>query len=285
LGARRDELPAANCQASAERDDDVVMDRQRRTATEVQGDQLALAIVIKLGEDARFARRRRRLRQQQVADAAGISRSRYADLERGEGATAPLQIWVKVGAALGRPLAVAFSRDIDQPEPRDAGHLGAQELLLRLARTHGRRASFELPTRPADPSRSTDVGLRDDAHRTLILGEIQNRMDDLGAAARASDRKVAEAIAGPAQFVGVDGEPYRVASCWLLVDTAANRRLAARYPEVLRSRFPGSSIAWVRCLAQGDEPPKEPGVVWIDPRAGRISELRLRGLDAAAAGC
>jgi hypothetical protein len=135
---------------------------------------------------------------------------------------------------------VSFSRDIVPDEPRDAGHLAAQELVLRLARQHGRRADFELPTRPADPARSTDVAIRDDAARALILVEIWNRLDDLGAAARATNRKQAEAE-GPAVLAASDGSPYRVATCWLLVDTAANRQLVARYPEILETRFPGSS--------------------------------------------
>ena len=249
---------------------------ERRTRTAIDGDQLAGAIGRTLGREARLTRRRRRTRQQDVADAVGISRSRYADLERGEGSTASLVLWARVGAALGRPLAVSLSRDVTESEPRDAGHLAAQETLLRLARATGRRASFELATRPADPSRSTDVGLRDDRYRLLILAEIHNRLDDLGAAARASDRKHAEVESGHALLAGGDGPPYDVASCWLLVDTAANRALVRRYPEVFRSRFPGSSRAWARALVTGERPPTESGVVWIDPRAGRISPLRLR---------
>ena len=247
----------------------------RRTNTAVHGDALSAAIAATLGREVRTTRRQRRRTQQQLADEIGISRSRYADIERGNGATAPLETWTRVGAALGRPLAVAFSRDIDEPEPRGAGHLAAQELVLRLARLHGRTASFELPTRPADPARSTDVGLRDDRLRALILVEIWNRLDDLGAAARASDRKVVEASAH-AEFAGADQQPYRVASCWLLVDTAANRRIVVRYPEILRTRFPGSSLRWARALANGTAPPAEPGVAWIDPRAGRIVPMRLR---------
>ena len=247
----------------------------RRSDPAVHGDALSAAIAATLGREARASRRRRRLTQQRLANAIGISRPRYAEIERGEGATAPLETWTKIGAALGRPLAVAFSRDIEQPGPRDAGHLAAQELVLRMARSHGRAASFELPTRPTDPARSTDVGLRDDAARVLFLIEIWNRLDDLGAAARATDRKLTEAAAAGA-FAGADDPPYRVAACWLLVDTAANRRLIARYPEIVRTRFPASSVRWAAALTNGTAPPAEPGVAWVDPRAGRIIPLRLR---------
>lgn len=92
----------------------------------------------------------------------------------------------------------------------------------------------------------------------------------MGSASRSTQRKRIEAEA-LASFRG-----YRVASCWLLVDTAANREIVRRYPAVLRAMFAGSSLAWVRCLVDGAAAPAEPGVAWIDPRSRRIRPLRLR---------
>ena len=83
-------------------------------------------------------------------------------------------------------------------------------------------------------------------------------------------RKVVEA-ADLAEFRG-----YRVASCWLMVDSVANRVLVRRYPEVFRAQFLGSSIGWVRCLVDGAAPPEQPGIAWIDPRSGTITPLRVR---------
>jgi hypothetical protein len=146
----------------------------------------------------------------------GLSPARIGELERGDGATAPLEAWVKLGKAIDRSLAVGFSREIDQPGPRDAGHLAGQELVLGLARR-------------------------------------------LGAAARVTSRKLAEvegAAVAAAVLAARNGPPHRVAMCWLLVDTAANRRLVARYPEILEARFRGSSVGWVRCLADGAPPPR-----------------------------
>jgi hypothetical protein len=84
---------------------------------------------------------------------------------------------------------------------------------------------------------------------------------------RSSDRKLAD-LAGSAS---------RLASCWLLVDTAANREIVRRYPSILRARFSGSSSAWVRALVDGERPPSEPGLAWIDVRSGRLRPLRLPG--------
>jgi len=235
------------------------MERHRRTNAELDGTIEARSIAGTLGRELRVACRRRGLTQAQLARRVGLSRARIGELQRGEGATAPMEVWVKIGKAIDRPLAMSFSRAIEPDEPRDAGHLAAQELVLGLARQHGRRADFELPTRPIDPGRSIDVAVRDDDARVIVVVEIWNRLDDLGAAARATTRKVSEAE-GLAVLAARDGPPFRVAICWLLVDTAANRRLVARYPEILQSRFPGSSRGWVRCLTDGSPPPNEPGL-------------------------
>jgi transcriptional regulator with XRE-family HTH domain len=251
------------------------MTRVRRTAAQVQGAREAARIAATLGGDLKHTRARRRLTQRALGDRVGLSQGRISDLERGDGASAPLDTWLAVGLALGRPLAVSFSRDIEMDEPRDAGHLRAQELVLGLARRLGRRADLELPTRPADPSRAIDVVIRDDPARCLVLVEIWNRLDDLGAAVRSTSRKQVEAE-GLAILATGDGPPYRVASCWLLVDTAANRRLVARYPEIFAARFGGSSVGWVRSLVEGAAPPITAGLAWIDTRAGRILPMRHR---------
>ena len=117
--------------------------------------------------------------------------------------------------------------------------------------------------------------LRDDAARAIIVNEIWNRCDDVGAAYRGTNRKVAEAE-GLAVLAAGDGPPYRVAACWLMIATAANRRLLRTYPELFATRFAGSSRDWIRCLAEGAEPPGQPGMVWVDVRAGRLVPIRRR---------
>jgi hypothetical protein len=72
------------------------------------------------------------------------------------------------------------------------------------------------------------------------------------------------------------GEDARVGLVWIVRATRRNRALIAKYPEIFASRFPGSSIGWVRALTLGTEPPTEPGLVWCDVAATRLFEWRRR---------
>jgi transcriptional regulator with XRE-family HTH domain len=248
------------------------MAARKRTTAEITGDREALALAATLGGDVRGTRRRRRLTQRALGRRVGLSQSEISHIETGRGQGTPLATWIALGIALDRPLAAGFSRDVADPQPRDAGHLAAQELVLRLGASTGRTGQFELPTRPANPSHSIDICLLDACDRLLILIEIWNRLEDLGAAARSTSRKIAEAT----DLAAFREPPDRVAACWLLIDSAANRVLVRLYPEIFRSRFPGSSAGWVRALTSGHTPPDRPGLAWINPRAGRLTEVRLR---------
>jgi transcriptional regulator with XRE-family HTH domain len=245
------------------------MVRRARTQTRIAGSREAAAIAATLGGVVRSSRRTRRWTIQALAGKVGLSTARLSEIERGLGARAPLETWIAIGIALERPIAVAFSRPLGSGSAAiDAGHLQIQEHILRLARTTGRPGTFELPTRPADPSRSTDVGIRDAVHGARVLVECWNTFGDLGAAVRATRRKEHEAAS--------TWPEERTASVWVVRATATNRALLARYPEVVDAAFPGSSRAWLRALNDGGPPPIAPGIVWFDPATDRLLERRSR---------
>ena len=238
----------------------------RAEAARRNREQLARA-----GRQLMDSRRRRRMTQAQVAARIGVVQSTISRLERGRGGSLSADVWQRAFTAVDRLLVLEVSRD-PLEETADAGHLAIQELVLGYARTNALPRTFELPTRPSDPARSADVGIRNDRHRVLALVECWNTIGDIGAGARSTARKVADA---EMVAVAVGGErPYRVASCWVVRATRRNRELLARYPEVFARRFPGSSAAWVRALATGGEPPTEPGLVWCDVAATRIFAWR-----------
>lgn len=247
-----------------------------RTAAVLEGKRRARVIAGTLGRAVAAARQRRRWTQRQLADKVGLSESRVGQIERGAGVGLPAHSWFSLSVALNLPLRLEFGRDALQ-EPTDAGHLKIQELMLRLARNLGVARFFELPTRPTDPALSADVGWRDDRRRVLILNECWNTFGSINAAVRSTHRKIAEAGQVAAATVHDGHEPYRVAACWIVRDTRANRDLLARYPEVFENAFPGSSQAWVRALTDPTAPvPNEPGLVWADLNATRVFAWRRR---------
>lgn len=244
--------------------------RQELRGEAARRNRAQLAVV---GEQVRAARHRRGWTQQQLAEKVGLSRSAVSAIERGLGGSHTLDTWQRIAVALDLPLRVELGRD-PYEEPADAGHLKIQELVLRLARGAGFIGMFELPTRPIDPRHAADCGLLDRRQRRLIIAECWNTISDLGASARSTNRKVAEATAFAVSVLGSD--PVEVGACWVVRDTRRNRALFDTYPEIIASRFPGSSDAWVAALTRGGPIPKEPGILWCDVAATRIYARRPR---------
>jgi transcriptional regulator with XRE-family HTH domain len=255
------------------------MGRAKGTELSATARRMNLEQLSRLGGELKASRKRRRLRQIDVATRAGLTQGSISRIERGHGGNFSLDSWQLVCLAVGRRLEFRLPADALQ-EPADAGHLAIQELVLRLGRAAGFARTFELPTRPADAARSADVGLRDDRRRLLVLVECWNTIGDVGAAARSSDRKRAEAeqlavAIGPLREDDTV-EPHRVRACWVVRATARNRALVARYPEVFATRFPGSSAAWAAAFNAATEPPAQPGLVWCDVVARRVFPWRHR---------
>jgi len=226
----------------------------------------------RIGAQVREARGRRGWSQLEVARRAGLGRLVVGRIERG---IVPLDVdgLERISAALGVALIVQFGRDLIE-DVADAGHLAIQELVLTTAKAAGFNASFELPTRPAESWRSVDAGLANDARRILIAAECWNTIGDIGAAARASSRKLADLEAMAAGRWEGDA---RVGVVWIVRATARNRGLVARYPAVFEARFRGSSNGWLETLRNGSEPPAEPGLVWCDVAATRLFAWRRPG--------
>jgi len=164
-----------------------------------------------------------------------------------------------------------LSRPLGEPHgPVDAGHLEMQEAVLAMAAASGRAVKVERPSRPGEPHHATDVEIRDEARRTLILVEAWNTFGDVGAAIRSTDRKAAEVRAA----VGPD---WRVATVWVVRPTAANRATLSRFPHLFRTTFAGSSSAWAAALTTSSPAPEALGLVWLDPGSGRVTPWRRHG--------
>jgi transcriptional regulator with XRE-family HTH domain len=247
------------------------MVRRRRSWIEIQAEQLASDLVVRIVRDIRETRKTKRWTQDTLARKAGLTRPVFGRIERAEVDPGIRQLG-QIALALGRPLHVSLGRD-PAALPADAGHLAIQEVVIASGRRNGYEARFELGTRPANPWRSIDVLLSSRARRTVIVAECWNVIGDLGAATRSSTRKRQEA----ADLVLAGwGPPVSAHLVWVVRATPRNRVLVATYPEIFSTRFRGSSRGWADALNGGGDPPAEDGLVWVDPGARRIFAWRRR---------
>lgn len=248
------------------------MRASRRSALEIEAGRRWTERRAQIGGQVLAMRRRRRWSQEELGRRVGVGRMVISRLERGQ-VRLDFELLERISVVFGVSLSVGLGRD-PKEDVADAGHLAMQELVLRLGRTAGFDGQFELATRPAEPWRSIDVALASEARLIAIEVECWNTIGDIGAASRSSARKLAELEqAAVARW----GAAARAALVWVVRDTARNRALVARYPEVFAVRFPGSSRAWVAALT-GDGPvPTQAGLVWCDVRRGRFHAWRRAG--------
>jgi transcriptional regulator with XRE-family HTH domain len=247
--------------------------RKKATQSSVAGRRRSRQVVGLLGERVLAARTNRKWSQKELAAKVGNDRTRMSQIELGKGGGAPADLWFAIAHALEMPFRMEFGRDPAQAL-EDAGHLEMQEFMLKLGRATAFGRRFEVSTRPANPAYSVDVGLRDDIRRLLVLEECWNTFGNIGASIRSTRRKMAEAEQ-LAVAVGAAEGPYRVAAVWVVRDVPRNRAVLQRYPEIFESTFPGSSADWVKALTVAGAPvPHEMGLVWCDPKSGRLTPWR-----------
>jgi len=246
----------------------------KRTRSVINGATRASSFARNAGAEVRRSRLRRHLTQTVLASKVGLSRSRLAAIEAGDGAALPLTNWFALADVLGRFLQIEFARD-PLEGPTDAGHLDIQQLVIKFRSAAG--FDDRMIELPGHTGRGwTDVALVKRTARVLVLIECVNVIGDLGQSFRSSDRKEADAHQ-LATALGGDGAAFTVSVCWVVRDSARNREIVRRYADLFAARFPGSSRDWSLALTTGTPVPAEPGLIWCDSRAARLFARRVSG--------
>jgi transcriptional regulator with XRE-family HTH domain len=248
--------------------------RARRSGKHaIAGRRRAQTIAGRLGVALRDARETAALPQAVVAARSGVSQPRISELERGLGAGASLETWAVVAAATGEQLVGFLEHAPGAERPRDIEHIRRQNAVIETARRGGWTAHPELAIDPdAVHSRSIDVALlRASTHEAAVV-EIWDWFDDVGASLRGLDGKKA---ALQARLNETEG-PWRVGGLYVIRDTRRNRSLVIELGAVFAARFPGSSSAWLRALAEegaGEPMPALDAYVWSGTD-GRLRAVR-----------
>ncbi len=247
----------------------------RRIGAEARvGRHRAATISNRLGIALRDARTSAGLTQAQVADRAALSQPLISDLELGRGQSASIETWAMVAAAVGGQL-VGFLEDAPGANlPRDIVHLRGQSTLIHLAVPGGWAA---LPELAVDPdrrwSRSIDVALVRRATGEAVVAEIWNWFEDVGAALRGLDAKVAALR----NRLDPDVE-WTVRALFVVRDTRRNRALISELRPLFLARFLADSGPWINTLTDPESRlPEGDGLLWTDRTGTRLKRSRLRG--------
>ena len=251
---------------------------RRRSGTQLIGSRRrALYLAQRLGTSLREARLAAGLKQQRVAELTHVSQPEISRLERGEGATASILTWAAVAAASGTELAAFLEEMPGASRPRDYEHLKRQQVVAEFAKPGGWRAAIEHGvTSGHGRQRSIDVLLERPSRREIAVVEIWDWFDDVGAAWRGLDAKVAAVRRDRAARELLGADPWRVSGLIVVRATVRNRALVREFAGLFRVRFPARNRAWLAALAShGSAMPDSLGFLWTDVRGTRLFEARL----------
>jgi transcriptional regulator with XRE-family HTH domain len=239
----------------------------RATQEVMRGRARADAVAVRMGVGLRDARLAAAMTQADGAARARISQARWSELERGLGATAPIELWAVAAAAVGVRLAAFLEAVSGASPPRDIEHLRRQCAVVERCARGGWAAAPEMPVTRGGSGRVIDILLTRASRREAAVVEVWDLLPDVGAAFRSFDEKVA-AVRG--RLPG-----WTVSGAWVLRGTRRNRSLVAELEPLFAARFPGDGRAWLAAL---DEPasalPPGAALLWTDAAGTALASWR-----------
>jgi hypothetical protein len=140
--------------------------------------------------------------------------------------------------------------------------------------------SEPMPESPIDPialrSRSIDVFLTRAALREAVAVEVWDWFDDVGAAMRGLDGKMAAIRLNLGPEADHRDAPWSIGGLWVVRGTRRNRQLVRELQDLFAAKFRGSPRGWLSALTGPDAAmPAEPGFPWTDVGGTRLMEMRL----------
>ena len=203
-----------------------------------------------------------------LADAAGLSRSKVARVESGDVLRVPLGDLLTIAVALGADLDV-FVRWRGEGLDRllDAAHAALVELTVRLLEAFGWEVAVETSFNVDGERGSIDVLGWHPGTATLLVVEVKSVVPDVQAMLVTHDRKVRLA---PRVALARGWRPERVGRLLVIGDTSVSRRRVQRTRSVFEVSYPHRVVAirrWLRDpvgegAAGGGAAPGKAAVEW-----------------------
>jgi transcriptional regulator with XRE-family HTH domain len=201
----------------------------------------------RFGRAVRALRRRRRWRQEDLAGAAGVSRSQVGRLERGESRALTLETVDRVAGAVGASADLLLrwqGEGLDRL--LDEEHARMVEAVVRRLRALGWDVAVEVSFSRFGERGSIDVLAWHPEHRALAVFEVKSVTPDMQAMLVGLDRK---ARLGPVIARERGWEPEVVAKVLVIGDTRTNRRRLEAHAATVAAALPAGTRQVQRWLA------------------------------------
>jgi transcriptional regulator with XRE-family HTH domain len=203
---------------------------------------------IKFGRGIRALRQRRGWRQEDLATAAGVSRSVVARVEQGRGDRAPFTTLQRVAAALGARVIVRLDWQGEGLDRLiDARHAALVDLVVREMSSNGWLCVTEATFNVYGERGSVDVLAFHPENGVLVVIEVKSAIPELGAMLLTLDRKVRLA---PRIAADRGWKPTAVGRLLVVGDGRTTRRRLGEHRSMFDSAFPVRGWAARRWLAR-----------------------------------
>jgi transcriptional regulator with XRE-family HTH domain len=206
--------------------------------------------LVRFGRGIRALRIRRRWRQQDLADAAGVSRQKIARIEVGQSQAIPARDLEKVAQSLGARAEVRLSWNGEALDRLlDGEHARLIDLVAAMLRTHAWEVAIEVTFWIRGERGSVDILAWLPAHRIVLVVEVKSVVPDQQAMLMALDRKARLGLE-IARERGWDGR--WVARLLVIRASRTARRRVEAHPETYAAVFTHRHAAvrsWLRSPA------------------------------------
>lgn len=214
----------------------------------------------RFGRGIRDLRRRRGWRQEDLARAAGVSRSVVARVEQGRGDRVPYVTLARIAAALGARVAVRLDWRGEQLDRLiDSRHAALTELVVRELTSHGWECATEVTFSVYGERGSIDVLAYHPAASVVLVVEVKSSIPEIGNLLIPIDRKVRLAP----RIAAERGWPPGVVARLLVVEEGRTvRRRIQDHEAIFSTAFPVRGWAVRRWMRRPEATPAWSGL-WI----------------------
>jgi transcriptional regulator with XRE-family HTH domain len=243
---------------------------ERPSSTAVQ--DAAMSELIRLGRQIRALRRRRRLRQVDLAALVGLAQTTISLVERGHGDRLSVRTLARIGGALDARLTIGISwRAGDLDRLLDARHTDLSAAVAAILRAYGWEVVAEVTFAIGAERGSVDLLAWHAPTATLLVVEIKTELASGERMLRTLDTKVRHAP-GLARRFG--WRPRTVGRLVVLPESSTNRRHARSLATLVGPRATADGWAIRRWLR---DPASTLDGLWILSLSNGGGDGRLHG--------